>query len=91
MLAIGRATLLGPKYVLMDEPTEGLAPSIVSNVAALIEHLPLRGMGVIVTDQHAGPLVRRADRVYHMDRGAVAPPVQAGCTATQTAMQEDVR
>ncbi|MGD9700878.1 MAG: ABC transporter ATP-binding protein [Acidimicrobiia bacterium] len=84
MLAIGRAALLGPRYILMDEPTEGLAPAIVSNVAGLVEQLPKRGIGVVVTDQHAGPLVRGADRTYHMDRGSMtAGAVGAGRLVVQ--------
>lgn len=71
MLAIARATLLGPRYVLMDESSEGLAPSIVENVALLVEHLPTLGIGVLVTDQGDGVLVRSAGRRYEMDRGAI--------------------
>jgi len=73
MLAIGRATLLNPSYVLMDEPTEGLAPSIVDNVTALIERLPALGMGVVVTEQTKSPLISSVRRLS-MDRGTVGQP-----------------
>lgn len=70
MLAIGRATLLDPRYVLMDEPTEGLAPSIVANVAALIEHLPSLGMGLVIAEQSDSHLTATA-RIIAMERGVI--------------------
>lgn len=70
MLAIGRATLLNPRYVLMDEPTEGLAPSIVANVTALIEHLPSLGMGVVIAEQSDSHRISTA-RAIAMERGAI--------------------
>lgn len=72
MLAIARAVLASPAYVLMDEPTEGLSPPMVAGVAALIEKLPVFGMGVLVTDQQAaGALVRLANRRHEMSRGEI--------------------
>lgn len=71
MLAIARAVLTGPRYILMDEPTEGLAPSIVENVAAMVQHLPRRGIGVLITDEHNGPLTHTADELIHIDRGSI--------------------
>ena len=74
MLAIARAALAGPEYVLMDEPTEGLSPPMVAGVAALVEKLPAFGMGVLVTDQQAaGALVRLATRRHEMSRGEIVP------------------
>ncbi len=70
MLAIGRATLLDPRYVLMDEPTEGLAPAIVANVAALIEHLPSLGIGLVIAEQSDSPLTATA-RTIAMERGVI--------------------
>jgi branched-chain amino acid transport system ATP-binding protein len=74
MLAIARAALLGPSFILMDEPTEGLAPTIVDSVVALVEQLPERGMGVVVTDQQpGGALVALAGARYEMVRGELRP------------------
>jgi branched-chain amino acid transport system ATP-binding protein len=87
MLAIARATLLGPRYVLMDESTEGLAPSIVENVARLVEHLPTLGIGILVTDQDRGVLVSSASRWYEMDRGVIVGggiPAAVGSSATES-------
>lgn len=72
MLAIARAALASPAYVLMDEPTEGLSPPMVAGVAALVEKLPAFGMGVLVTDQQAaGAFVRLATRRLEMNRGEI--------------------
>ena len=87
MLAIARATLLGPTYLLMDESTEGLAPSIVENVVRLVEHLPTLGIGVLVTDQDDGALVVSASRRYEMDRGVIVGgglPAAARSSATES-------
>ncbi|MGE0140774.1 MAG: ATP-binding cassette domain-containing protein [Ilumatobacteraceae bacterium] len=72
MLAIGRAALLSPRYVLMDEPTEGLAPAIVGNVASLISHLPSLGMGVVITEQSDVAWIDGA-RTVAMRRGTIEP------------------
>jgi branched-chain amino acid transport system ATP-binding protein len=70
MLAIARAVLLGPSYVLMDEPTEGLAPVMVDSVVGLVERLPARGIGLVITDQQgAGPLAHLSSRCHEMIRG----------------------
>lgn len=71
MLAIARAVLLGPSFVLMDEPTEGLAPSIVENVVSLIAHLPTLDMGALVAEQHDGVLTTTADRTIRIERGSI--------------------
>ena len=75
MLAIARAVLVNPRYVLLDEPTEGLAPSIVANVLALGLRLPEAGIGVILTDNGDAHLDDHLDDVatvtYQMERGEV--------------------
>jgi branched-chain amino acid transport system ATP-binding protein len=77
MLAITRAVLLGPRVLVLDEPTEGLAPAIVDAVAALIRTLRDTGVAVILMEQ-PGPFPQAlADRVVRMDRGIVSTPVPA--------------
>jgi branched-chain amino acid transport system ATP-binding protein len=72
MLAITRAVLLGPRVVVLDEPTEGLAPSIVTAVADLVRLLRDRGLAVVLMEQ-AGPFPNAlADRVATMDRGLLS-------------------
>ncbi|HET8559624.1 MAG TPA: ATP-binding cassette domain-containing protein [Marmoricola sp.] len=82
MLAITRAVLLGPRVLVLDEPTEGLAPAIVDAVAALVRALRDDGISVLLLEQH-GPFPRSvADRVVTMDRGTVSAPepaLRGGC------------
>lgn len=71
MLAIARAVLQGPTYVLLDEPTEGLAPIMVSAVERLIDEMPRRGVGVVLIEQAGNPMVGKSDRLLTMSRGEV--------------------
>ena len=72
MLALARAVLLGPRVLVLDEPTEGLAPSIVTAVANLVRLLRTRGLAVVLMEQ-TGPFPDAlADRVVTMDRGVVS-------------------
>jgi branched-chain amino acid transport system ATP-binding protein len=72
MLAITRAVLLGPRVLVLDEPTEGLAPAIVKAVAGLVRDLREQGVAVVLMEQ-PGPFVDAlADRTVTMDRGLVA-------------------
>src|SRR5215217_306524 len=74
MLAIGRAVLLGPSVLIMDEPTEGLAPSVVALVAQLMGHLRDRGVGIVLFEQVAGFPFQVGDEVLAIDRGAIVGP-----------------
>lgn len=71
MLAIGRAVLLGPRFILFDEPTEGLAPAIIENVVALIEQLSSRSIGVLVSDQHDSRITEPATVKHRIERGTI--------------------
>jgi branched-chain amino acid transport system ATP-binding protein len=76
MLAITRAVLLGPRVLVLDEPTEGLAPAIVTAVAGLVHDLRDQGVAVVLMEQ-PGPFVDAlADRTVTMDRGLVSDTVQ---------------
>jgi branched-chain amino acid transport system ATP-binding protein len=77
MLAITRAVLLGPRVLVLDEPTEGLAPTIVSSVAGLVRDLRDQGVAVVLMEQ-PGPFVDTlADRTVTMDRGLISDAVRA--------------
>jgi branched-chain amino acid transport system ATP-binding protein len=72
MLAIGRALTLNPKVLLLDEPTEGLAPIIVEELLRAIGTIT-RGGGIccIIVEQNAQKILGLADRVVILERGAI--------------------
>jgi branched-chain amino acid transport system ATP-binding protein len=72
MLAIGRALTLNPKVLLLDEPTEGLAPIIVEELLRAIGSITRAG-GIcsIIVEQHAQKILSLADRVVILERGAI--------------------
>ena len=72
MLAVGRAVAVGPKLLIMDEPSEGLAPVIINDlVEACSALIAETSMGIIVVEQNLNIAVRLADRVLVMDRGEI--------------------
>ncbi|MFC0111379.1 ABC transporter ATP-binding protein [Kibdelosporangium aridum] len=77
MLAIARALVTNPRLMLLDEPSEGLAPKIVRQVADIIKELPRAGVSVLIAEQDLAMVRRVADRVYFLDRGRVADEVTA--------------
>ncbi len=71
MLAIGRALMTGPRILLMDEPTEGLAPVAVENVEHILGTLRAEGLGILLVEQNLYSALAVADRVYIMETGRV--------------------
>lgn len=69
MVAISRALLGSPGLVLLDEPSQGLAPKIVQDVMATIRRLRDEGIACLVVEQNASTALAVADRVYVMDHG----------------------
>jgi branched-chain amino acid transport system ATP-binding protein len=72
MLAIGRALLLNPKLLLLDEPLEGLAPVIVEELCAAIARMVGQGMAMLLVEQHAELALRLTEQVVVLERGRVA-------------------
>ena len=79
MLAIGRALMAGPKLLLLDEPSMGLAPRLAAEVFAQIAALKSRGTTILLVDQNARAALGIADRGYVMETGRVvlAGPARA--------------
>jgi branched-chain amino acid transport system ATP-binding protein len=72
MLAMARALVLNPKLLLLDEPTEGLAPIIVDELMATITRLTRQeGLSAIIVEQHAQKLLKLTDNAVILERGDV--------------------
>jgi branched-chain amino acid transport system ATP-binding protein len=78
MLAIGRALMQNPRVLLMDEPSEGLAPLIVSEVVRAIERLKLGGLSIILVEQDQHLAFSLADSIVLLNAGRC---VFEGCVA----------
>ena len=71
MLAIGRALLSRPKLLLLDEPSQGLAPIIVTEIAKIIKDLNRRGVTILLAEQNAFLTLRLAHRAYILETGEI--------------------
>jgi branched-chain amino acid transport system ATP-binding protein len=71
MLAIARALMTNPKLLLMDEPTEGLAPLLVREVGRVISDLKSRGLSILLVEQNLPLALGVADHVHVLSRGRI--------------------
>lgn len=81
MLAIGRALLLNTPLIVMDEPTEGLAPTIVADLINTVHQLVADGTGVLIVEQNLGAATKMADRQLVMVAGRIETEMQAAALA----------
>ncbi len=72
MLAIGRALMSNPKILLMDEPSMGLAPVVVEEIAVIIEEINAQGTTVVLVEQNAELALELADYAYVLETGNLA-------------------
>ena len=71
MLAIARALTLAPRLLILDEPTEGLAPVVVERIAAIVQALKAAGMTMLIVEQNYPFAIELAQRVYVLGKGRV--------------------
>jgi branched-chain amino acid transport system ATP-binding protein len=86
MLAIARAMMLEPKIILLDEPTEGLMPRMVSQIRNIIEVLHNEGVAILLVEQNVPLTLEASKRIYIMEKGAV----RHHCAAAELDIQHPI-
>ncbi|XBS71244.1 ABC transporter ATP-binding protein [Acerihabitans sp. KWT182] len=71
MLCIGRALMGRPRILLLDEPSLGLAPKLVRQIFALLQHIRRQGIAILLVEQNARAALRIADRAYVVEGGRI--------------------
>jgi len=71
MLAAGRALVGNPELLLLDEPSEGLAPLMVRELGRVVDALKAAGTAILLVEQHLAFALRHSDRVYIMSKGRI--------------------
>jgi branched-chain amino acid transport system ATP-binding protein len=87
MLAIGRALLTNPTLVVMDEPSEGLAPAIIEHLIETFKKLEAEGLAILLIEQNLGMATAIADRQLVMVAGGIAAETTAAALSTDMELQ----
>jgi branched-chain amino acid transport system ATP-binding protein len=87
MCAIGRALMSGPKLVLLDEPSMGLAPVIVAQVFELVRKLSREGYTVLIVEQNVRQVLKIVDRAYLLEVGRI----KASGASQELAASDEIR
>ena len=87
MLVIGRALVTNPRLLIMDEPSEGLAPTIIEMLIETFQQLEQQGLRILVIEQNLGVATSLADRQLVMMGGEIATETTASALATDSELQ----
>jgi branched-chain amino acid transport system ATP-binding protein len=87
MCAIGRALMSGPKLVLLDEPSMGLAPVVVAQVFELVRRIRSEGYTVLIVEQNVQQVLKAADRAYLLEVGRI----KASGSSAELLASDDIR
>ncbi|BAT61537.1 high-affinity branched-chain amino acid transport ATP-binding protein LivF [Variibacter gotjawalensis] len=71
ILAIARCMMMQPSLLILDEPTEGIAPKIVQQIRQEVANVAARGIAVLIVEQNVRTALKLASRIYLMERGAI--------------------
>jgi branched-chain amino acid transport system ATP-binding protein len=74
VLAIARALVANPRVLLLDEPSEGLAPRVVETFIEQLRTVQSTGLAMLLAEQHMGLVKELASRVYALERGVTGKP-----------------
>jgi branched-chain amino acid transport system ATP-binding protein len=77
MLAIGRALVTNPRLLIMDEPSEGLAPAVIEGLIDTFKHLEEEGLAILLIEQNLGVATALAERQLVMIGGSIAAETTA--------------
>ncbi len=88
MLAIARALMSSPEIILVDEPSLGLAPAVVSRIMELISSLNREGYSILLSEQNAFKALKIADRGYVLETGRIVQSGSAQNLLSDTAVRE---
>jgi branched-chain amino acid transport system ATP-binding protein len=88
MVAIGRALMSGPKLLLLDEPTIGLAPAVIQTIGQIIQTISRSGVDVLLVEQNAHMALKLSDDGYVLENGSIVMKGNAQDLARSEAVRE---
>jgi branched-chain amino acid transport system ATP-binding protein len=88
MVAIGRALMSGPKLLLLDEPSIGLAPAVIQTIGHIIQSISRSGVDVLLVEQNAHMALKLSEDAYVLENGAIVMQGNAQDLARSEAVRE---